>query len=354
MTLCQIRGGDASSSKSEGADARSDCKSRVHAKFSDNMFGDKIKDARDGKFEDLSKKARLKSNVDGSTGDGKSKDNGGTPKTGSKPKSGNPEENGRDNKQEDEEENDEGGEEAGLVEGQEGFGNVNVGPTVEPLVPNLASYSLWEETEETNERDSAPWTSERETLCGPRRWREGDYVVSCVPDGSVIVTSEMKEKIKLSPGALFAEVQEEHRPLLSDIFFQWPSTFVRLGNVSAICRKFALDSLVSFVEVLENVSLPKATPQDFESVYDCLETLVRYRLEVDWLRKRIDQMASLLELSVVRHQLEKVSKELEEIEVVAMRLKDKKKGLEGRVAELESVGSGRFDVSSHAGQGLRR
>ncbi|KAI8569304.1 hypothetical protein RHMOL_Rhmol02G0268400 [Rhododendron molle] len=97
----------------------------------------------------------------------------------------------------------------------------------------------------------------------------------------------MKEKIKLSPGALFAEVPEEHRPLLSDILFQWPSTFV-----------------------------PPATPQDFESVYDGPETLVRYRLEVDWLLERIDQIASLLELSVVRHRLEKVSKELEECRVL--------------------------------------
>ncbi|KAF7151429.1 hypothetical protein RHSIM_Rhsim02G0215700 [Rhododendron simsii] len=230
--------------KSKGADAKSDRKSRVDAKFLDNKPGDKTEDARDGTFEDLSKKAHCKSDADVSIADGKSKDDGGTAKTGLKPKSGNPEENGRDNNQGVEEEFDEGGEE-------------------------------------------------------------------------------------------------------------WPSTFVRLGNVSAISRKFALDSLVSFMEVLENVSLPSATPKDFESVYDGLDTLVRYRLEVDWLRKRINQMVSRLGRPIVRNRLEKASKELEEVEVVAMRLKDKKKGLEGRVAELKSVGSGRFDMSSHVGQGLR-
>ncbi|XP_058203521.1 sister chromatid cohesion protein PDS5 homolog C-like isoform X1 [Rhododendron vialii] len=82
------RGGGASSSKSKGADAKSDSKSRVDAKVSDNKSGDKTEDARDGKFEDLSKKARRKSNADGSTADGKSKVDGGTPKTSLKPKSG--------------------------------------------------------------------------------------------------------------------------------------------------------------------------------------------------------------------------------------------------------------------------
>ncbi|KAI8569302.1 hypothetical protein RHMOL_Rhmol02G0268300 [Rhododendron molle] len=79
------RGGGASSSKSKGADAKSDGKSRVDAKVSDNKSGDKTED---GKFEDLSKKARRKSNADGSTADGKSKGDGGTPKTSLKPKSG--------------------------------------------------------------------------------------------------------------------------------------------------------------------------------------------------------------------------------------------------------------------------
>ncbi|KAI8569303.1 hypothetical protein RHMOL_Rhmol02G0268300 [Rhododendron molle] len=78
-------GGGASSSKSKGADAKSDGKSRVDAKVSDNKSGDKTED---GKFEDLSKKARRKSNADGSTADGKSKGDGGTPKTSLKPKSG--------------------------------------------------------------------------------------------------------------------------------------------------------------------------------------------------------------------------------------------------------------------------
>ncbi|KAG5563054.1 hypothetical protein RHGRI_005711 [Rhododendron griersonianum] len=81
-------GGGASSSKSKGADAKSDSKSRVDAKVSDNKSRDKTEDARDGKYEDLSKKARRKSNADGSTADGKSKDDGGTPKTSLKPKSG--------------------------------------------------------------------------------------------------------------------------------------------------------------------------------------------------------------------------------------------------------------------------
>ncbi|KAF7150958.1 hypothetical protein RHSIM_Rhsim02G0215600 [Rhododendron simsii] len=82
------RGGGASSSKSKGVDAKSDSKSRVDAKVSDNKSGDKTDDAGDGKFEDLSKKARRKSNADGSTADGKSKDDGSTPKTSLKLKSG--------------------------------------------------------------------------------------------------------------------------------------------------------------------------------------------------------------------------------------------------------------------------
>ncbi|KAG5561807.1 hypothetical protein RHGRI_004749 [Rhododendron griersonianum] len=174
------------------------------------------------------------------------------------------------------------------------------------------------------------------------------------PDGSVVVTLETKETVKLTPSVLFAEAREEHRPLLSDIFFQWPSTFVRLGNMSTFSRRLALVSLVSFVELLEDVSLPEATPEDFVSVYGGLSALGSYQLEVDWLRKRIDQMAVLLELPAWRDRLEKVNKELEEVEATAARLRKRKEKLEGEVAGRENASSGDFDMSSHAGQGLRR
>ncbi|KAG5544548.1 hypothetical protein RHGRI_017096 [Rhododendron griersonianum] len=119
-------------------------------------------------------------------------------------------------------------------------------------------------------------------------------------------------------------------------------------------RRLALISLVSFVELLEDVSLPKATPEEFASVYGGLAALGSYQLEVDWLHKRIDQMAFLFELPAWRDRLEKVSKELEEVEVTAARLRKRKKKLEGEVAERESASSRGFDMSSHAGQGLRR
>ncbi|KAG5557330.1 hypothetical protein RHGRI_007548 [Rhododendron griersonianum] len=187
-----------------------------------------------------------------------------------------------------------------------------------------------------------------------RWWKEGDFMIARYPDGSVIVTLETKEKVTLQPSVLFAEVREEHRPLLSDIFFQWPSIFVRLGNMSTFSRRLALISLVSFVELLEDGSLPKATPEEFASVYGGLAALGSYQLEVDWLYKRIDQMAFLLELPAWRDRLEKVSKELEEVGVTATRLRKRKKKLEGEVAERESANSGGFDMSSHAGQGLRQ
>ncbi|KAF7123331.1 hypothetical protein RHSIM_Rhsim12G0194500 [Rhododendron simsii] len=57
------------------------------------------------------------------------------------------------------------------------------------------------------------------------------------------------------------------------------------------------------------------------------EALMHFRLEVGWLRKRLDQMAAPLELPVARDQLEKVGKEIEEMEEVVRRLKDKKEGL---------------------------
>ncbi|KAG5552836.1 hypothetical protein RHGRI_010817 [Rhododendron griersonianum] len=141
-----------------------------------------------------------------------------------------------------------------------------------------------------------------------RWWKEGNFMIMRYPDGSVVMTLETKETVKLTPSVLFAEAREEHQPLLSDIFFQWPSTFVRLGNMSTFSRRLALVSLVSFVELLEDVSLPEATPEDFASVYGGLAALGSYQLEVDWLRKRIDQMAVLLELPAWRDRLEKVNK----------------------------------------------
>ncbi|KAI8560310.1 hypothetical protein RHMOL_Rhmol04G0245700 [Rhododendron molle] len=118
-------------------------------------------------------------------------------------------------------------------------------------------------------------------------------------------------------------------------------------------KRLELISLVSFVELLEDVSLPKATPEEFASVYGALAALGSYQLEVDWLCKRIDQMAFLLELPAWRDRLEKVSKELEEVEATAARLGKRKKKLEGEVAERESASLGGFDMTSHAGQGLR-
>ncbi|KAG5544349.1 hypothetical protein RHGRI_016935 [Rhododendron griersonianum] len=96
-------------------------------------------------------------------------------------------------------------------------------------------------------------------------------------------------------------------------------------------QRLALVSLVSFVELLEDVSLPEATPEDFASVYGGLAALGSYQLEVDWLRKRIDQMAVLLELPAWRDRLEKVNKELEEVEAAAARLRKRKEKLEGEV-----------------------
>ncbi|KAG5544108.1 hypothetical protein RHGRI_016753 [Rhododendron griersonianum] len=150
-----------------------------------------------------------------------------------------------------------------------------------------------------------------------RWWKEGNFMIMRYPDGSVVVTLETKETVKLTPSVLFAEAREEHRPLLSDIFFQWPSTFVRLGNMSTFSRRLALVSLVSFVELLED-------------------------------------MAVLLELPAWRDRLEKVNKELEEVEAAAARLRKRKEKLEGEVAGRENSSSGDFDMSSHAGQGLRR
>ncbi|KAF7138103.1 hypothetical protein RHSIM_Rhsim07G0161000 [Rhododendron simsii] len=221
-----------------------------------------------------------------------------------------------------------------------GVNHMEGGDGGESLVQN--SSSLQDETNVGGLRSSRRW------------WKEGDFMIARYPDGSFIVTLETKEKVTLQPSVLFAEAREEHRPLLSNIFFQWPSTFVRLVNMSTFSRRLALISLVSFVELLEDVSLPKATPEEFISVYDGLAALGSYQLEVDWLRKKIDQMAFLLELPAWRDRLEKVSKELEEVKATAARLRKRKKKLEGEVAERESALSGDFDMSSHAGQGLRR
>ncbi|KAG5562370.1 hypothetical protein RHGRI_005193 [Rhododendron griersonianum] len=120
---------------------------------------------------------------------------------------------------------------------------------------------------------------------------------------------------------------------------RWPSTFVRLGNMSTFSRRLALVSLVSFMELLEDVSLPEATPEDFVSVYGGLAALGSYQLEVDWLRKRIDQMAVLLELPAWRDRLEKVNKELEEVEATTARLRKRKEKLEGEVAGRENASS---------------
>ncbi|KAI8572818.1 hypothetical protein RHMOL_Rhmol01G0229800 [Rhododendron molle] len=135
---------------------------------------------------------------------------------------------------------------------------------------------------------------------------------------------------------------------------KWLSTFVRLGNMSTFSRRLALISLVSFVELLEDVKLPEATPEELASVYGGLAALGGYQLEVDWLRMRIDQVARLLELPAWQDRLEKVSKELEDVEATAAWLRKRKKKLEGEVAECESALSGGFDMSSHAGPGLRR
>ncbi|KAF7140407.1 hypothetical protein RHSIM_Rhsim06G0084000 [Rhododendron simsii] len=166
------------------------------------------------------------------------------------------------------------------------FNHMEGGDGGESLVQN--SSSLQDETNEGGLHRSHCW------------WKKGNFMIARYPDGSVIVTLETKEKVTLQPSVLFAEAREEHRPLLSNIFFQWPSTFVQLGNMSTFSRRLALISLVSFVELLEDVSLPKATPEEFIFVYGGLAALGSYQLEVDWLRKRIDQMALLLELPAWR------------------------------------------------------
>ncbi|KAI8533348.1 hypothetical protein RHMOL_Rhmol10G0001900 [Rhododendron molle] len=257
---------------------------------------------------------------------------------------GEEEEMGGEEEEEEEEEEEDGGEgdeeEADSVEDREELDHVEEGGGGESLVPD--SSSLQDEINEGGLRSSCRW------------WKEGDFMIARYPDGRVIVTLESKEKVTLEPGVLFAEAREEHRPLPSDIFFQWPSTFVWLGNMSIFSRRLALISLVSFVELLEDVKLPEATPAELASVYGGLAALGGYQLKVDWLRKRIDQMAHLLELPAWRDRLEKVSKELEDVEATAARLRKRKKKLEGEVAERESALSGGFDMSSHAGQGLRR
>ncbi|KAI8529533.1 hypothetical protein RHMOL_Rhmol12G0232200 [Rhododendron molle] len=225
-----------------------------------------------------------------------------------------------------------------FLEGQDG---VNFG-TVERVVE---SHAL------TVEPSTSQFKVPRRGL--PRNLRDCDYLVSCYPDGSTGMRLGAQEEIRLSPQTLFAEVREEHKAILSNIFELWPSTFVHLVGASSISRKLALDSLVSFVEVLENMSLPRAKRGDFDSARPGLEALTHFRLEVGWLRKRLDQMASLLELSVAWDQFVKVGKEIEEMEEAVRRLKDKKEGLVQRVSELESASSGGFDMSSHAGQGLR-
>ncbi|KAF7129187.1 hypothetical protein RHSIM_Rhsim10G0123500 [Rhododendron simsii] len=181
----------------------------------------------------------------------------------------------------------------------------------ESLVQN--SSSLQDETNVGGLRNSRCW------------WKEGDFMIARYPDGSVIVTLETKEKVTLQPSVLFTEAREEHRPLLSDIFFSGPVPF-----------------------------LPKATPEEFISIYDGLAALGSYQLEVDWLRKRIDQMVFLLELPAWQDRLEKVSKELKEVQATAARLRKRKKKLEGEAAERESALSRDFDMSSHADQGLQQ
>ncbi|XP_058192377.1 uncharacterized protein LOC131309787 [Rhododendron vialii] len=212
-----------------------------------------------------------------------------------------------------------------FLEGQEGIDAGTVERVAESHAPSVE-----------------PSTSQLEVpLRGlPRSWREGDYLVSRYPDGSAGMRLGAQEEIRLTPRTLFAEVREEHKAILSNIFELWPSTFVRLVGASSIIRKLALDSRVSFVEGLENMSLPQATPGDFDSARDGLQALTHFRLEVGCLRKRLDQMAALLELPVAQDQLEKVGKEIEEMEEVVRRLKDKKEGLVRRVSELESANSG--------------
>ncbi|KAI8550804.1 hypothetical protein RHMOL_Rhmol06G0136000 [Rhododendron molle] len=254
---------------------------------------------------------------------------------------GGSEDDNRDDDQEDEEEGEGEGEgrdeEAGLEEVEEdqvGFDHVEGGGGGES--------SLQDEANKGGLRSSRRW------------WKEGDFMIVRYPDGRVTVTLDTKEKVTLEPGVLFAEAREKHRPLLSDIYFQWPNTFVQLGNMSVFSKRLALISLVSFVELLVDVRLPKVTPEEFTSVYADLAALGGYQLEVDWLKKRIDEMASLLELLAWRDRLERVTKELEDVEAMAERLRKRKKKLEGEVAQRESASTGVFDMSSHAGQGLRR
>lgn len=241
-----------------------------------------------------------------------------------------------------------------FLEDQEGVNNfLESQGGVDTGTVERVSTSHAPSVEPSHSWEGAPLISEVPSRGLPRNCREVDYLVSRYPDGSVGLKLGAQEEIRLSPQTLFAEVREEQKAILSNIFELWPSTFVRLVGASPISRKLALDSLVSFVEALENMSLHQATSRDFDSARDGLEALMHFRLEVDWLHKRLDQMASLLELPVARDQLEKVGKEIEEMEEVVRRLKDKKEGLVQRVSELESASSAGFDMSSHAGQGLR-
>ncbi|KAF7154461.1 hypothetical protein RHSIM_Rhsim01G0144100 [Rhododendron simsii] len=173
-----------------------------------------------------------------------------------------------------------------------GFNHTEGGHGSESLVQD--SSSLQDETNKGGLRSSRHW------------WKECNFMITRYPDRSVIVTLEMKEKVTLQPSVLFAEAREE---------------------------RLALISLVSFAELLEDVSLPKASPEEFIYVYGGLAALGSYQLEVGWLRKRIDQMALLLDLPAWRDRLEKVSKELEEVEVTTSRLRKRKKKLEGEIAE---------------------
>ncbi|KAI8571199.1 hypothetical protein RHMOL_Rhmol01G0100400 [Rhododendron molle] len=103
------------------------------------------------------------------------------------------------------------------------------------------------------------WIGPKGVGDGTTEWAIGSHASSVEPSH----TREGTDVCCLLP--LISEVREERKAILSNIFRLWPSNFLHLGGAISISRKLAFDSLVSFAEVVENVSLPGAPPEDFDS-----------------------------------------------------------------------------------------
>ncbi|KAH7853922.1 hypothetical protein Vadar_008146 [Vaccinium darrowii] len=160
---------------------------------------------------------------------------------------------------------------------------------------------------------------------------DGKYIVIRRDDGSV----ELKEGsesvvVKLE---YFDSLKDPYRQQVLYIFRLHPSTFVGLGALSPMERKFVLLEFGVYLECLDDLMLSAARVEDFALLHKKLISLKNNGLGVQWLFDRNDHLVAQLEAAQWSDKVEQLEASLETAVGTVAHLEEKLEKAE--VAHLE-------------------